>query len=243
MFRKKNPAGWSSMEKFRQERRANMREEWAGLAVIAVSTAVLGVWLVVGSGWGRLFAAVFFGVGATTLVFGWMLGFDAHSLRWAWGAVGEQWTAEELTKLGPEWHASHDIPDGRANWDHVVVGPPGVFVIDSKFLTQPAVVDDTGLRAGRLRASGGATSRGSAFRMKELIERETGLAVWVQGVVAVWGQLPEGVVERDKVLYVPAGQLVETLQGRPSRLTDAQCLQVRTALGSLAAEVGGPVLS
>ena len=71
--------------------------------------------------------------------------------------------------------------------------------------------------------------------MKEIIERETGLVVWVQGVVAVWGKLPEGVVERDKVLYVPATRLVETLQSRPSRLTEAQCLKVRTLLAALPA--------
>jgi hypothetical protein len=68
-----------------------------------------------------------------------------------------------------------------------------------------AAFDTDALRAG------GKASRGSAVRMKEIIERETGLVIWVQGVVAVWGKLPEGVVERDKVLYVPAQRLVETL--------------------------------
>jgi hypothetical protein len=51
--------------------------------------------------------------------------------------------------------------------------------------------------------------------MKEIIERDAGLSVWVQGVVAVWGKLPEGVVARDKVLYVPTMRLVDTLQTRP----------------------------
>jgi hypothetical protein len=149
------------------------------------------------------------------------------------GAVGEEWTAEELAKLDASWHTFHDIPSKFGNWDHVVIGPPGVFVIDSKFFTQPAVVDQHGLRSGGIRAGGGA-SRGAAVEMKEVIERETGLAVWVQGVVAVWGQLPEGVVERDKVLYVPAARLVETLDSRPSKLTEAQWREVRGAVASLA---------
>jgi len=50
------------------------------------------------------------------------------------------------------------------------------------------------------------------------------------GVVAVWGQLPEPVVERDKVLYVSAPRLVETLENLPPRLTDAQRLGVNEAL-------------
>ncbi len=69
--------------------------------------------------------------------------------------------------------------------------------------------------------------------MKEIIERETGLAVWVQGVVAVWGELPDGVVERDKVIYVPARKLVETLHARPERLTPAQRDKVNAALEAL----------
>ena len=222
------------MAKFRAERRANIREEWAGLSLIAALTLGAAAFVVVGHGWGQIVAAFSLGVGATTVTFGWMLGFDARSLRFAWGAFGEQWTAEELAKLGPEWHAFHDIPDGRGNWDHIVVGPPGVFVIDSKVLSEPAVVDDNGLRAGRLRAGGGASSRGSALRMKKLIERDSGLSTWVQGAVAVWGQLPEGVVERDRVLYLPAPRIIENLQSRPPKLTEAQRLKIRETVARLA---------
>jgi hypothetical protein len=56
----------------------------------------------------------------------------------------------------------------------------------------------------------------------------------VQSVVAVWGTLPEGTVERDKVLYVAASRLIETLENRPSKLTEAQCSKVRSAVASLA---------
>jgi Nuclease-related domain len=230
---RRNKAGRSSIEKFRQERRANMREQWLTLSVGVLLTLALVAWVIFGEGWGRIFAAFMLGVCVTGLGFAWMLGFDAHSLRWTWGAVGEQWTAEELTKLESDWHSFHDIPNDKGNWDHVVVGRPGVFVIDSKFLSEPATVDSQGLRSGRLRAGGGA-SRGGAARMSAVIERETGLSLWVQGVVAVWGQLPLGVIERDKVLYVPAAQLVETLRDRPPRLTTDQCARVKTVLAALA---------
>ena len=72
--------------------------------------------------------AFMLGATVTTLAFGWMLGFDARSLRWAWGAWGEQWTADELEKLDPSWRVYHDLPDGRSHWvesprfhGHVVV--------------------------------------------------------------------------------------------------------------------------
>jgi hypothetical protein len=137
--------------------------------------------------------------------------------------TGEQWTADELAMLNSDWPVHHDIPDSRGNWDHIAVGPAGVFAIDSKSLCEPAAVDDQGLRAGRLRF-GGIATRKSARRMKELIEQNTGNALWVQGVLAVWGRLPEDMIERDKVLYVKAPRLVETLETQPPRgprLTDA----------------------
>jgi Nuclease-related domain len=225
----RNPAGQSSLRKFRQERRAEMRASWRGLVFFMGLLIVCAYFVIRGSGAVQTFAAFALGAGLTALLFGWMLGFNARTLRWAWGAAGELWTADELAKLNSDWRFYHDIPDGSGNWDHVAVGPPGVFTIDSKSLSERATVDDEGLRAGRLRFGGSAT-RSSAVRMKELIELHGGPAVWVQGVVAVWGQLPEPVVERDKVLYVSAPRLVETLENLPPRLTDAQRLGVNEAL-------------
>lgn len=51
------------------------------------------------------------------------------------GAEGERRTAEALSGLGPDWVVMHDIrwPGRlRANIDHIVVGPAGIFVIDTK---------------------------------------------------------------------------------------------------------------
>jgi hypothetical protein len=51
------------------------------------------------------------------------------------GAEGERVVADLLTQLPPEWFVIHDIRwpgRERANIDHVVVGPTGVFVIDAK---------------------------------------------------------------------------------------------------------------
>src|SRR5690349_8886179 len=51
------------------------------------------------------------------------------------GAEGERLVAAVLAQLPPEWFVLNDLhwPDrDRANIDHVVVGPTGVFVIDAK---------------------------------------------------------------------------------------------------------------
>jgi hypothetical protein len=55
--------------------------------------------------------------------------------RWRRGAAGEVATARLLDRLpGGRWVVLHDlrIPGSRANVDHLVIGPTGVWVIDTK---------------------------------------------------------------------------------------------------------------
>jgi Nuclease-related domain len=55
--------------------------------------------------------------------------------RWLRGAAGEQATAAVLSGLMPrKWVVLHDlaVPGARANIDHLVIGPTGVWLIDSK---------------------------------------------------------------------------------------------------------------
>jgi hypothetical protein len=77
-------------------------------------------------------------IGLTVAVLvGWRLRFrpSAQARAWQRGAHGERQTARLLDRLGRDGYVSfHDLamPDSPANLDHLVVGPSGVFVIDSK---------------------------------------------------------------------------------------------------------------
>jgi membrane protein implicated in regulation of membrane protease activity len=58
-----------------------------------------------------------------------------RALRWDRGADGEEATARRLAALGGRrWAVLHDLglPGARANVDHLVIGPTGLWVIDSK---------------------------------------------------------------------------------------------------------------
>ena len=57
-----------------------------------------------------------------------------HVDAWAVGSEGEVKTAKTLDRLGEEFVVLHDrrIPRKRANIDHIVVGPSGVFVVETK---------------------------------------------------------------------------------------------------------------
>jgi hypothetical protein len=57
-----------------------------------------------------------------------------HVRAWGIGAEGERVTGRELDRLPDGFRVLHDlrIPGSRANVDHVVIGPTGVFVVESK---------------------------------------------------------------------------------------------------------------
>jgi hypothetical protein len=74
---------------------------------------------------------------AVAALVGWRLRFRPSNQARAWqrGAQGERHTARLLDRLGRDGYVSfHDLalPHSPANLDHLVVGPSGVFVIDSK---------------------------------------------------------------------------------------------------------------
>ena len=58
----------------------------------------------------------------------------AHVVAWAIGAKGERVTEAALDRLPVGFIQLHDrrIPGSRANIDHIVIGPTGVFVVESK---------------------------------------------------------------------------------------------------------------
>lgn len=89
------------------------------------------------------------------------------------GAEGERATADALAALPSEqWTVFHDLrwPVRRyANVDHVVVGSPGVFVIDSKNWVGAVSVRDGVLRQdGRARAKAVAGAREAARAVARL---------------------------------------------------------------------------
>src|SRR5699024_8429500 len=59
---------------------------------------------------------------------------DVRSTRWARMREARQATGAQLAELGPEWVVLHSrmMPGDGGLVDHIVVGPPGIVVIDSQ---------------------------------------------------------------------------------------------------------------
>jgi hypothetical protein len=157
-------------------------------------------------------------------------GFVGH---WQQGAWGEQFTADELAQLPhPAWEPVHDLRDGRGNVDHVVLGPAGVFLLDSKKWAGTIVVDgddlvvtneldpaDSYRDPGRL-----AIARGQAARLNAEIRARSGQSPWVEPVIVIWGTFPARVHAGRGVTVVHGRELVGWLLTKPARGTNAVIL-------------------
>jgi hypothetical protein len=209
-------AGSSARAKFRARRWKILRQnwrDWVGLTLIAL--ACLAV-IAFTNGITELVFAALFGAALMMALVGWIVG-DVHSLPWLWGSIGEELTEEVLDGLDGHWICEHDLPSERGNFDHVLVGPPGVFLLDTKRLSQRAVAGEDRLRAGRVHHLG-AASRAAAAELGEQFESLTGRRPWVQSVVVVWGDFPQGEHDERQVLYVHGTKLLPWLLDQPPKL-------------------------
>jgi hypothetical protein len=227
-------AGSSALAKFRMERRKVIRREWRDWTKLILATVVMAALIVWLDGLPQLAAAVVLGFTLAILFVSWTVGGNASSLTWVWGSVGEQQTAAVLGQLDDEWWCEHDVPNRRGNWDHIVVGPAGVFLLDSKrYLSQPAVVSTDELRSGRIRTRG-AAFRGAAVELKQTIERLGVPRPYVQAVVVIWGEFPQREWHEEQVAYVHGPKLLEWLRERPARLDSKRLSALRDAVRELA---------
>jgi hypothetical protein len=223
-------AGESASREFKRLRRKHIREDWYFWLVAL--TALVGSAIYssyVGGIASRILAATAgFSLGVLLVIY--MLGGHISAFRWWQGAIGERDTAKEIERLGAEWHCEHDLQYDHGNYDHVLVGPPGIFLLDSKLLHGTSAAGRDGLRAGRL-VYGGVGFRAGAKRVNSALADRLGFgAPWVQPVVVVWGDFPQERHEEQNVVYVRGEQLVGWLTGLPDRINAPQRAACVTAL-------------
>jgi hypothetical protein len=154
---------------------------------------------------------------------GWGLRFrpSPDAIAWRRGAAGEQRTARLLAGLERQgWVVLHDlaVPGSRANLDHLVIGPGGVFVIDSKQYRGRLQLDASGrLWHGRYPLA--PTLRAVSFEADQASRVLPDPGVVVVPVVAVHGaQVPWGKVVMQGVPVVAARRLPSMLRQLPAVL-------------------------
>jgi nuclease-like protein len=138
--RRRGVAGGSARQRYEKldsAHREHIQSVRGRIIAIGAAGVVLGLVWLTSDRTLSVFQPVFGGYLAILSVI-WVLGqlfITPHSIRaWRTGADGEAKTAAALERLGDDWIVLHDrrIPGSRANIDHIAIGPPGIFVIETK---------------------------------------------------------------------------------------------------------------
>jgi Nuclease-related domain len=131
---------------------------------------------------------------------------------WRIGADGEELVAAQLERLGPAWKTLHAVPVGArgSDIDHVVIGPGGVYTVNSKHHPGASVW----VGGNTVLVNGSKTwyvrnSRHEAQRAAAVLSARAGFPVHVTGLIAMIG-------DRDKftVKSQPPGGDVHVLTRR-----------------------------
>jgi hypothetical protein len=154
---------------------------------------------------------------------GWGLRFrpSPEAIAWRRGAAGERRTARLLGPLERQgWVVLHDlaVPGSRANIDHLVIGPGGVFVIDSKQY-RGRLQFDPSVRLWHGRYPLAPSLQAVSFEADQAAQVLPDPGVTVVPIVAVHGaQVPWGKVVVEGVPVVRAGRLPSMLRQLPAVL-------------------------
>jgi len=185
------PGGWVLAQTKLREQRA-----WIGFAILfsaAVGTMLLAF---VSSPW-----AAIAGVALLAAVFGLRSRAERYIdvvINWRHGGEAEQEVGELLNQLTSEhWTVMHDIkPSGRANLDHIVSGPNGVYLVETKYRRYEQK------QLGRVK------------HQARLLHDELG--VWVTPVICLRNRR-RGAFTASKVAIVPYDQLLDWLRAQRNR--------------------------
>lgn len=227
-WRKQLESGKSAEAYYLRARHAWRRRIRTSLAVVVGFGFSLGIlaWLYYPR-FGHLLGPYF--AGAATGVAAWIWDDPPEYIaKWKRGADGEHQTEKALKGLVTlGWHAFHDRQGKRGNLDHIVVGPGGVFLLDSKNLSGSITLESGGLTRQLKDAELDAFTYtrleskvlSAAAHLKEQLEMQTSLSLWVQALVVVWGEFAAEPTEQNRVVYVRGDELRAWLARRPNRLS------------------------
>jgi hypothetical protein len=133
------------------------------------------------------------------------------------------------------------VDNGRGNYDHILVGPPGVFLLDSKNWTGITSIVNGRPKLGR-RHDPNADPRlgrvrdailGASAEISREILKRTGRRAWVNAVVVFWNEFPDGLVEADRITHVHGARLLRFLEDQPAKLDPTTVAAVACAVRSL----------
>ena len=160
-----------------------------------------------------------------------------HDDAWSWyqGALGEIEVGRMLSELGPEWFVRHSVPIGAGtkDVDHLVIGPGGVFAINTKHHAGAKVwVVDYALGINNSKTRHLADGRRDALDVAKRLSARAEFPVPVRPVIALVD--PQSVNDKRApysrpVAVLDARKLVAWLKAQPQQLGDTKLSLLKLA--------------
>lgn len=151
-------------------------------------------------------------------------GIAGPGASWRKGAEGEERVAAKLARLPRDrWMVLHDLPlgpDGR-NLDHLVIGPGGVFTVNTKNLGSSVWVRDDGFYVGGRWREHLKVARSEAKQTHHRLSGEVGQAIDVSAVVVVLCPKLTVVRQPEDVVVLGEGEVPGWFEARPKVLDAA----------------------
>lgn len=109
--------------------------------------------------------------------------------NWRKGAIGEEEVGRHLDALPRPWAVVHDLTIGSrgANLDHLVLGPPRVFTLNTKHLSGDVTVYGRALFVGGQKTAYLPRAVEEAAKVREALGRATGIDALVWPVLVFHG--------------------------------------------------------
>ncbi len=146
--------------------------------------------------------------------------------------MGEEEVAKRLRTLGDEWHVLHSVPVGAhdTDIDHVVIGPPGVFTLNTKnHLGKRVTVYERAIYVSGTKQPYITKSRAEGRRATKLLSAACGFAVDVTPVVVIMAnELVVKALPTD-VAVVGRKQIARWLSSQAPRLGSHQVSEIFAA--------------
>lgn len=170
-----------------------------------------------------------------------LLGAKTDERSYRIGADAEVEVARRLAKLGGEWRVIHSIPVGErgSDIDHLVIGPAGVFTINTKH--HPTA--NVWVRGDTFKLNGQnqdyvRNSRHEAARAAKLLTARAQFDVQVTGLIAVMGATGGYTVKEQpadgRVVIVKRKEVARYLSSLPARLDAPRVERIHSVARHLA---------
>lgn len=154
-----------------------------------------------------------------------VLGGHTEERAWPVGAKGEQEVARRLGKLGEGWQCLHAVPvgDNGSDIDHVVIGPGGVFTLNTKHHPGKQVwVGERALLVSGHRTDYLRDSRFEGRRASKLLSVACGVPVDAQPLIVVMASELKIKAQPDDIKVVGRRNIAKWLLRRPAEALRGQ---------------------